>query len=308
MDETTEHIPVLRTEIIDGLQVQPGKQYIDGTLGAGGHARAILERSAPDGRLLGLDADPEAVEFARAALHAFAGRVVVVTGNFRRMRDIATAHGFEAVDGVLLDLGISSRQLARAGRGFSFDRSGPLDMRMDPTRGERAASLVNELPEADLANVLWRYGEERQSRRIARAIVAARPVETTGDLAEIIARTIGRREKIHPATRTFQALRIAVNDELGALAEVLPQARDLLRPEGRLAVIAFHSLEDRLVKQFFQLESQDCICPPEAPVCVCGHSATLRVMTRKPLRPAAEEAARNPRSRSARLRIAARLA
>jgi 16S rRNA (cytosine1402-N4)-methyltransferase len=308
VNERNEHIPVLYRQVLEGLEVESGGRYIDATLGAGGHARGILERSAPDGRLLGLDADPEAVEFARAALGVLRERAVLVAGNFRRLRAIAAEHGFEAVHGVLLDLGISSRQLAQAGRGFSFDRNGPLDMRLDPGRGRPAAELVNELPEAELANLIWRYGEERQSRRIARAIVSARPLDSTGQLANLIASTIGRREKIHPATRTFQALRIAVNDELGALSEVLPQARDLLRPGGRMAVIAFHSLEDRLVKQFFQLESRDCICPPETPVCVCGHRATLQVLTRKPIRPTADEEAHNPRSRSARLRIAARLA
>jgi len=307
MSESTEHIPVLLQQVLDGLQVRAGGRYVDATLGGGGHAAAVLEASAPDGQLLGIDADPEAVEFARSALERLPGHMQVTAANFRELKATAAARGFDAVDGVLLDLGISSRQLARSERGFSFERNGPLDMRLDPRHGQTAADLVNELPETELANLLWRYGEERQSRRIARAIVAARPVETTGQLAELIARNIGRREKIHPATRAFQALRIAVNDELGALAEVLPQARDLLRPGGRLAVIAFHSLEDRLVKQFFQREAQDCICPPEMPACVCGHRATVRLITRKPIRPTEEEMARNPRSRSARLRIAQRL-
>jgi 16S rRNA (cytosine1402-N4)-methyltransferase len=180
-------------------------------------------------------------------------------------------------------------------------------MRMDRSQCQSAADLVNTLSEAELADILWQYGEERHSRRIARAIVAARPLTTTGQLADLVARTIGRRGRIHPATRTFQALRIAVNDELGALRKALPQARDLLRPGGRLAVIAFHSLEDRLVKQFFRQESRDCICPPELPVCACQHEATLKVLTSKPVRPTADEVARNPRSRSARLRVAERL-
>jgi 16S rRNA (cytosine1402-N4)-methyltransferase len=206
-----------------------------------------------------------------------------------------------------MDLGLSSRQLDDGDRGFSFGQEGPLDMRMDRSQGQSAADLVNTLSEAELADILWQYGEERHSRRIARAIVAARPMTTTGQLADLVARTVGRREQIHPATRTFQALRIAVNDELGALREALPQARDLLRPGGRLVVIAFHSLEDRLVKQFFRQESRDCICPPELPVCVCQHEATLKVLTSKPVRPTADEIARNPRSRSARLRVAERL-
>jgi 16S rRNA (cytosine1402-N4)-methyltransferase len=206
-----------------------------------------------------------------------------------------------------MDLGLSSRQLDDAERGFSFSQDGPLDMRMNPGRGQSAADLVNTLPEADLSKLLWRYGEEKKSRRIARAIVAERPLETTGQLADLVARAVGRREKIHPATRTFQALRIAVNEELDALEQALPQARDLLCPGGRLAVIAFHSLEDRLVKQFYRHEARDCVCPPELPVCQCQHQATLRVLTSKPVRPTAGEVARNPRSRSARLRVAERL-
>ena len=309
MGETAaeEHAPVLYREVLAGLQVRPGGRYIDATIGAGGHAAGILDTSTPNGRLLGLDADPEAVAFARRALERFADRATVVTGNFRDLRAVAVAHGFEQVDGVLMDLGFSSRQLAAADRGFSFDQNGPLDMRLNPNQGPTAAELISDLSEVKLADLFWRYGEERYSRRIARAIVAARPVTTTGQLADLIAKRIGRREKIHPATRVFQALRIAVNDELGALAEALPQARDLVRPGGRLAVIAFHSLEDRLVKQFYQQEARDCICPPDIPVCVCGHRATLGIVTRKPIRPSDEEVNRNPRSRSARLRIAYRV-
>jgi len=307
MAATQEHVPVLFDEVLRGLQVRPGGCYVDATLGAGGHAAGILRASAPDGRLLGLDADPEAAAFARQALAPFGQRATVVAANFRQVGEVAVAQGFQPVAGVLLDLGLSSRQLADAQRGFAFSQDGPLDMRFDPTQGQPASELVNYLPEVDLADLLWRYGEERRSRRIARAIVAARPVATTGQLAELVARTIGRREKIHPATRTFQALRIAVNDELEALAEALPQARDLLEPGGRLAVIAFHSLEDRWVKHFFQQEARDCICPPERPVCTCGHRATLRIITRRPVQPSEQEVARNPRSRSAKLRVAERL-
>ena len=303
-----EHVPVLYREVLAGLQVRPGGRYIDATIGAGGHATGILETSTPDGRLLGIDADPEAVTFAQHILQRFGDRAVVVASNFRDLRDVAVANSFEQVDGVLMDLGFSSRQLAAAERGFSFDQDGPLDMRLNPNQGQTAAELINDLSETELADLIWRYGEERYSRRIARAIVAARPVTTTRELAELVARRVGRREKIHPATRVFQALRIAVNDELGALAEALPQARDLLRPDGRLAVIAFHSLEDRVVKKFYQQETRDCICPPEVPSCVCGHRATLGVVTRKPIRPSDEEVKANPRSRSARLRIAHRTA
>ena len=306
MDEAREHIPVLYKEVLAGLQPQPGGCYIDATLGAGGHAAGILTASAPDGRLLGLDADPEAVAFARQILRPFGERAILKAANFRQMEAVARKLGFEQVDGILMDLGLSSRQLMDPERGFSFSQDGPLDMRMDPGQTGTAADLVNHLPQADLAGLIWRYGEERHSRRIARAIVAARPVTTTKQLADLVERTVGRRESIHPATRTFQALRIVVNDELESLSQAMLQARNLLRPHGRLAIVAFHSLEDRLVKRFYQLESRDCICPPEIPICVCEHRATLRVLTGKPVRPTAEEVAQNPRSRSARLRIAER--
>ena len=307
MDGLDEHIPVLLEEVLAGLEVRPGGRYIDATLGAGGHAASILRASAPNGKLLGLDADPEAVAFARDRLRPFDDRSTLQVWNFRHLNTVAVAQGFEQVDGILMDLGLSSRQLADAHRGFSFSQEGPLDMRLDPSAGTTAAHLVNALSESELSQILWEYGEERHARRIARVIVANRPLHTTGQLADLVARTIGRREKIHPATRTFQALRIAVNQELVALDEALPQARDLLQPGGRLAVIAFHSLEDRLVKRFYQRESRDCICPPEAPFCICEHQATLRVITRKPIRPTEAEVEQNPRSRSARLRVAERL-
>jgi 16S rRNA (cytosine1402-N4)-methyltransferase len=305
--EPSGHVPVLYEEVLSWLQPRSGGWYVDATLGAGGHAKGILTASHPDGRLLGLDADPGALSFAGKVLASFGERVVLRSANFRQIGAVAGALDIGEVDGILMDLGLSSRQLADAERGFSFSQDGPLDMRMDRNRGQSAADLINTLSEADLSNLLWQYGEERQARRIARAIVAERPLTNTGQLADLVARTVGRREKIHPATRTFQALRIAVNDELDALRQALPQARDLLRPGGRLAVIAFHSLEDRLVKQFYRHEARDCVCPPELPVCACQHRATLRVLTSKPVRPTAGEIARNPRSRSARLRIAERL-
>lgn len=307
MDESGGHIPVLYDEILTWLRPRAGGIYVDTTVGGGGHAQGILIASHPDGRLLGLDADASALAFASQVLEPFGDRVILRAANFRQLGVVAGACGITQVDGIVMDLGLSSRQLDDAERGFSFSQEGPLDMRMDRGRGPSAADLVNNLPEAELADILWRYGEERQARRIARAIAAARPLVTTGQLAELVARTVGRREKIHPATRTFQALRIAVNDELDALSQALPQARDLLGPGGRLAVIAFHSLEDRLVKQFYRQEATGCVCPPEMPVCVCQHQATLRVLTPKPVRPTAGEIARNPRSRSARLRVAERL-
>lgn len=307
MKEAVEHIPVLYEEVLGGLQVRPGGRYIDATLGAGGHAAGILQASAPDGQLLGLDADPDALAHARERLRAFGERAVLWAGNFRHLGSVAKALGFRQVDGILMDLGLSTRQLENASRGFSFAHGGPLDMRLDPSKGRTAADLVNTLPAEELADLLWQYGEERHSRRIARAIVAARPLTRTDELAELVVRTIGRREKIHPATRTFQALRIAVNRELEALEEALPQARDLLQLGGRLAVISFHSLEDRRVKLFYRTEAATCLCPPEVPVCSCEHQPTLVEITRKPIRPSREEMARNPRSRSARLRVAERL-
>lgn len=307
MDQGREHVPVLYHEVLEALQPRPGCSYVDATLGAGGHAAGILSASAPDGRLLGLDADPDAIAYVRESLRIYGDRVVLKAANFRQIGTVAPVLGFAEVDGVLMDLGLSSRQLSQPSRGFSFSQEGPLDMRLNPSRGRTAADLVNGLPEAELADLFWRFGEERYSRRIARAIVAARPVTTTAKLADVVFRTVGRREKIHPATRVFQALRIAVNDELEALDQALPQARDLLRPGGRMAVIAFHSLEDRLVKRFFMKEAQDCLCPPEAVVCVCQHKATMRVLTRKPIRPTGNEIAVNPPSRSARLRVAERL-
>lgn len=299
------HIPVLFQVILSALAPQPGGRFIDATVGAGGHAAGLLAATAPDGRLLGLDRDPAALAVARQRLSVYGERASLVLGTFADLAAIAQAQGFVAVDGVLFDLGLSSLHLADPSRGFSFQAEGPLDMRFDPTQDLTAADLVNNLSMNDLAELLYQYGEERESRRIARAIVHARPLRTTRQLAEVVARAVGgRRGRIHPATRTFQALRIAVNDELRQLEAALPQAVALLRPGGRLAVITFHSLEDRIVKDFLRRESRDCICPPGLPVCVCGHRANLRLITRKPITPSAEEVQANPRSRSAKLRVA----
>ncbi len=301
------HEPVLYQEVLAALRPAPGKRFIDGTIGGGGHAWGILDASSPDGQLLGMDADPEALQMAGNRLVAFGPRVTLVQSNFVRLEEIVRQSGFYPAHGVLLDLGISSMQLSVAARGFSFQQDGPLDMRMDPHLERTAADLVNELPVEELVDLLWRYGEERYARRIVRDIVAARPLVTTGELAQVVARAVGRRGRIHPATRTFQALRIAVNDELGALKAVLPQAVRVLAPGGRLAVIAFHSLEDRLVKTFFRQESRDCICPPKVLICSCGHKASLQIVTRRPVVPSATEKARNPRSRSAKLRVTEKL-
>jgi len=301
------HIPVLYQEVLEWLEPRPGSAYIDATVGLGGHARGILERSAPDGRLLAIDHDPAALAEAQRNLASFGERVTWVQADFRELEQIARREGFAQVQGILFDLGVSSLQLQDAARGMSFQREGPLDMRMGPHAPHTAEEIVNSWSEAELARILLTYGEERYARRIARAIVRARPLHTTLQLADVVARTVRYRGRIHPATRVFQALRIAVNDELSALEEALPQAVRLLAPGGILAVIAFHSLEDRIVKRFMVTESRDCICPPRVPQCTCGHVATLRRLTRKPVRPSKEEVTRNPRSRSARLRVAQRL-
>ncbi|MEI2688483.1 MAG: 16S rRNA (cytosine(1402)-N(4))-methyltransferase RsmH [Anaerolineae bacterium] len=302
--QPTVHQPVLLQEVLVLLAPQPDGRYIDGTAGGGGHSWALL---AAGGQVLSLDADPHAVDRVRQRLRPFAERSLVLQGNFRTLATAAQQAGFDPVDGILLDLGLSSDQLELEERGFSLMTDGPLDMRFDPAQELSAADLVNTWPEGQLADLIYAYGEERLSRRIARAMVLARPLHSTGQLARVIERAVGRRGRIHPATRTFQALRIAVNDELGALQAVLPQAMALLRPGGRLAVISFHSLEDRIVKQFMQREAQNCLCPPELLHCQCDHRASLRVLTRKPVGPSAEEIAANPRSRSAKLRAAERL-
>jgi 16S rRNA (cytosine1402-N4)-methyltransferase len=302
------HIPVLFQAVLDGLKLRPGGRYIDATVGGGGHAAGILEALSPDGCLLGLDQDPSAIETARIHLSAYPGRVVLVHSSFARLAEVAEASRFVPADGVLFDLGLSSLQLADPARGFAFMADGPLDMRFDPTKGgPTAAALVNHLSPEEMATLLYRYGEERHARRIAEAISAARPLHTTRELASVVEEVVGRRGRIHPATRTFQALRIAVNEEMDALEAALPQAVEILAVGGRLAVISFHSLEDRMVKRFLRRESRDCICPPELPMCTCDHRATVRPITRKPIRPAADEIAANPRARSARLRVAERI-
>jgi 16S rRNA (cytosine1402-N4)-methyltransferase len=256
---------------------------------------------------LALDRDPEAIEFVRQRLAAYGERLTLVNANFADMGWVAPAQGFERLDGILLDLGLSSRQLDEGRRGFSFMKDGPLDMRFNPDQEESAADLVNNLDEAELAEIFWRYGEERRSRKLARAIVAARPIYRTRQLADLIAAQTKRRGRLHPATKVFQALRIATNHELEALEKGIPAAVELLKPGGRIAVISFHSLEDRFVKHCFRRLSQDCVCPPEQPICVCDAQAKLRLITRKAVKATAAEIERNPRSRSARLRVAEKI-
>jgi 16S rRNA (cytosine1402-N4)-methyltransferase len=308
--ERSVHVPVLLAEVLDELGIRPGGYYLDATVGGGGHAAAILKASGPTGRLLGLDRDPEAATRAAMYLKPFGDRALVTPTSYVHLTTALQRAEFPRLDGILFDLGFSSWQVDDPKRGFAFRTDGPLDMRFDPTSDDPPASvLVNQLAEAELAGLLRRYGEDPRSRRIAQAIVAARPIRSTRHLADVILAAVGRvrGERLHPATRTFQALRIAVNHELEGIAEALPQAVEALRPGGRLAVITFHSLEDRIVKHFLKQEERGCICPPEAPVCTCGHVPTLRNITRKPVIPSAEEIAANPRSRSAKLRVAEKI-
>jgi len=300
------------TEVLAALQPQPGGLYLDGTVGGGGHARLILEASAPDGRLIGLDRDPEALRRAAQVLATFGDRVILRHRNFSEATQVLTEFGLEGVDGMLLDLGVSSFQLDTAERGFSFREEAPLDMRMDPTTGPTAAEVVNELEAAELIRIFREYGEERWAGRIARRIVKVRqeaPLRTTRQLAELVRQVVpGGRvpSRIHPATRVFQALRIFVNGELEHVAEGVSRGLDLLKPGARLVVISFHSLEDRIVKRIFQQEAKGCICPPRLPVCSCGRVPRIDLLPRKGVRPGAAEVAANPRARSAVLRTARR--
>ena len=303
----TPHKPVLYHEIIHALQPKRAGHYVDGTLGAGGHASGILEACAPDGRLLGMDVDPQALALARETLAPYGERARLIQASYDTLTETLHEVGWKEVDGILLDLGLSSMQLDTPERGFSFQHDAPLDMRFDPNAPTSAADLVNNLPQDDLADLIYRFGEERASRRIAQAIVKARPLQTTGQLAATIETVLPRRGHAHPATRTFQALRIAVNEELDRVENVLPQAVAALKPGGRLAIISFHSLEDRIVKEYFRKESRDCICPPRQPVCTCSHKATLKEISRKPIIPGEAEIEANPRARSAKLRIAEKL-
>jgi 16S rRNA (cytosine1402-N4)-methyltransferase len=304
----TIHIPVLVEETIQALGVQPGGRYIDCTVGNGGHAAAILESSSPGGQLLGIDADPEAIRAAREKLKVYHDSVQLINDNFANLQAVCFRHDFYPVHGILFDLGLSSLQLVDSGRGFSFQRDEPLDMRFNPGQKLTATEIVNTLPENELAHLIKTYGEEGFSRQIAHQVALERPIKSTGQLVRAIDKVFPQRKgRIHPATKTFQALRIAVNRELEQLELALRQATELLGFEGRLVVISYHSLEDRIVKRFMQQESWGCICPPGAPDCVCGHEAKLRLINKKVVTPAPTEIQLNPRSRSARLRAAERI-
>ncbi len=306
------HTPVLLREAVDLLAPKPGGIYVDGTVGAGGHAAEILIRSSPDGVLVGLDQDADAVERSRATLARFGIRAIIRQANYRDLPEVLTRVGYKQVDGVLLDLGVSWFHLKSPERGFSFMLEGPLDMRMDRSRQQTAADIVNTLPRADLAKIIREYGEERRAGAIARAIEKARarePIRTTVQLARIVSGVFPPypRRRIHPATLTFQALRIAVNDEIGALREGLGRIIPLLKSGARLAVISFHSLEDRVVKQTFARTAKGCVCPPKMPVCTCNQRPSLKVVTSRPIMPGTEEMERNPAARSAKLRGAEKL-
>jgi 16S rRNA (cytosine1402-N4)-methyltransferase len=315
-ETTVEHVPVMADEVVQMLAPAAGSRQIDATLGGGGHAERILEASSPDGRLLGLDADGAAIAMVRARLAPrYGARMQLRQANFRDLASVAPGEGFAEIDGCLFDLGLSSFQLADADRGFGFRTSGALDMRFDTDRGVPAAELIATLDATELTALFRRYGEEPFAGRIARAIVETRrtaPIRTADELAALVARVApsrapGRR-RVHPATRVFQALRIAVNEELDALQAGLASAVDLLRPGGRLVVLSYHSLEDRIVKRFLQAERRGCVCPPEVPVCVCGRQPRLRLLSPKGLVPSDAEVTANPRARSARLRAAERMA
>ncbi|MDQ3981179.1 MAG: 16S rRNA (cytosine(1402)-N(4))-methyltransferase RsmH [Actinomycetota bacterium] len=306
-----EHRPVLADTVVDLLLPPLGRGgvFVDATLGRGGHALRVLE-AARQARLVGIDRDPDAVEASRAHLADHARRVALVRGDFEDLASILERLGIEKVRGVLLDLGVSSPQLDAAHRGFGYRSDGPLDMRMDPAQRLSAHDVVNAYAETDLARVISRYGEERFAHRIARAIVHRRPVGRTGELAEIVRDAIPaatRRTGGHPAKRTFQAIRIEVNGEITRLEAVLPQTVDVLDAGGRVVVISYHSLEDRLVKRFLNDQSRGCVCPPGFPVCRCGAEARIKVLNRRPITPTEDETTANPRARSAKLRAAERL-
>ena len=315
----THHIPVLCDKVVDFLNPKPDGVYIDGTVGLGGHSAAILKTSAPDGRVIGIDLDIEALTVAESRLHAFGNRYSVINGNFAEMDVLLERHSVHAVDGILLDLGVSSLQLDTPHRGFSFNHTGPLDMRMDLEQGLdsreqttlTAMQVVNNSPMNVLVDIFKRYGEERFAKRIAGRVVQARqqePITTTTQFAEIVKQAVPQKtSKIHPATRVFQALRIHVNAELENLGTGLEVAISLLKPGGCLCVITFHSLEDRIVKRYFQMCAKTCVCPPKTPICICEHSRSVEIITKRPVLPDVAEIQYNPRSRSAKLRVVCKL-
>jgi 16S rRNA (cytosine1402-N4)-methyltransferase len=306
--ETWPHKTVLYHEVTTILRPHQGGQYVDATLGAGGHSFSILSESTPDGLLLGIDRDSQALEIAHRRLARFGKRLILKNANFSQLENLIEEIGWQFIDGIIFDLGVSSMQLETPGRGFSFLKDEPLDMRFDQDNGITAAEIINNEKEEELARVIWENCEEPQARQIAAAICRARPLKSTGELARLVSTIYhGPRGRIHPATRTFQALRMAVNQELQSLQSSLEQALHLLVRGGRMAIISFHSLEDRLVKQFIRRESKDCICPSEQPICTCGHKASLKILTRHAIAPSEDEIQKNSRARSAHLRAAEKI-
>lgn len=307
----TYHTPVLLKEVVAQLRPQDGGLYVDGTIGGGGHAGEILRASGPQGRLIGLDWDEEAILQTRERLKEFGSRVQLVRANFMELERVLMSLGITTVDGMVFDLGVSSRQFDEPTRGFSFQREGPLDMRMSRQLGVSARDIIGTASAEELARIFFVYGEERRSRAIAREIVRQRErgeIETTTQLARVVERVLGpKRGATHPATRVFQALRIAVNSELDNLKQGLATSIRFLKAGARILVISFHSLEDRIVKQYFVEQSTGCSCPPDLPVCACGRKQVLRVITRKPITPTEDEMCANPRARSAKLRVAEKL-
>ncbi|ASS75874.1 16S rRNA (cytosine(1402)-N(4))-methyltransferase [Tumebacillus algifaecis] len=312
-ETTFHHVSVFANEAVEALIPEPDHIYVDCTLGGAGHSGRILQASSPTGRLIAIDQDLTAIENAKKVLAAYEGRFTIVHSNFRRLEEIVAEQGLSGVDGVLFDLGVSSPQLDEGERGFSYQHDAPLDMRMDKTQPFTAYDLVNTYSQEELAKILFEYAEEKWSKRIAEFIVRERAngsINTTGQLVDIIKAAIpaaARREGPHPAKRTFQAIRIAVNDELNVFAEAIQQAIRVLNPGGRVAIITFHSLEDRIAKLALQEAAKGCICPPQLPICQCSNEPKVRLVTRKPIMPSEEELASNPRARSAKLRIAEKL-
>ena len=307
------HVPVMLAEVLSFLKPQRGQTFLDCTVGGGGHALEIIKRIVPDGKLVGIDRDEEAIHAAVECLSQYSENVILEKGNFSDLEAIAERLGIKAVDGVLLDLGVSSHQLDAAERGFSFRYDAPLDMRMDTSQAVTARELINSLSERRLAELIWKFGEDRWAKRIAKFIVdrrVRRPIQTTSELVEIILAAVpcgARTETIHPATRTFQALRIAVNRELESLQAGLDAAIRLLSPGGRVCILSYHSLEDRIVKEGFAKHAGRCICPPALPGCVCGAEKIIEILTKRPVVPSKAEVQANPRARSARLRAAEKL-
>lgn len=304
------HIPVLFNETIEMLDCQPGDIIVDGTLGGGGHAQAILERILPGGTLIGIDRDPDALEAARRRLCKYQDSLITIHDNFANIESILGQLGIEAIDGMIMDLGVSSYQLDKGSRGFSYQSNAPLDMRMDPTQGLSAHDVVNKYDERRLTRIISQYGEERWAARIAKFIVDNRPIDTTEQLTQVIKAAIpakARRQGPHPAKRTFQAIRIEVNKELEILEGAIESAVNKMKSGGRLCIITFHSLEDRIVKNTFKKLQNPCTCPPDAPICICGNQPLIKIVTRKPIIPSEREISENPRSRGAKLRACQKL-